>query len=90
MTTDLRAATSSDLPVLCDLEARLFPRDPWSERALSGHLAAGHTLSLLLLFDGAPAGYLLAGFSPPEGELYRIGAHTSDSPLVFHSSISCG
>ena len=73
MTVELRAATARDLPVLSEMETRLFPHGPWSEGALSGHLAAGHTLSLLLFCDGVPAGYLLAGFSPPEGELYRIG-----------------
>jgi len=67
----IRPATPDDLPLLASLEARLFAV-PWSETALASHLASPHALSLLLLEDGEPAGYLLAGFSPPEGELYRI------------------
>ena len=73
MSVLIRAAEEGDLSLLATLERRLFPHDPWGEGALQGQIRAGHTLSLLLQSDGAPAGYLLAGFSPPEGELYRIG-----------------
>ena len=72
MNAEIRRATEGDLPLLLSAEARLFPADPWGGSALAGHLAAPHTLSLLLFSDGVFAGYLFAGFSPPEGELYRI------------------
>ena len=68
----LRPATGDDLASLVSLEAQTFSA-PWSETALASHIAAGHALTLLLLEDETPVGYLLAGFSPPEGELYRIG-----------------
>ena len=71
MTVLIRPATEGDLASLALLETRVFPV-PWSEAALASHLGAGHALTLLLLEDGNPVGYLLAGFSPPEGELYRI------------------
>ena len=72
MSACVRRATEADLPLLLSAEARLFPADPWGGSALAGHVAAPHTVSLLLFLDGAFAGYLLAGFSPPEGELYRV------------------
>ena len=72
MSVCVRRADEGDLPFLTVAEARLFPASPWSGSALAGHLAAPHTLSLLISEDDRPVGYLLAGFSPPEGELYRI------------------
>ena len=72
MTVSVRRATGDDLALLVRLESQLFPGEPWSEAALRGHLSAEHTGTFLLTLDGAPGGYLLAGFSPPEGELYRI------------------
>ena len=67
----IRPATEDDLAALSLLESASFAV-PWNEKALAGHLAAPHTLSLLLFEEGRPVGCLLAGFSPPEGELYRI------------------
>ena len=71
MTTVIRPANEADLPSLASLESSLFSV-PWSQTALAGHLSADHTLSLLLFEGDDPVGYLLAGFTPPEGELYRI------------------
>lgn len=71
-TVRIRAATAEDVSLLSELETRLFPAEPWSAQAIAGHLAAPHTLSLLLTDGDDPAGYLFAGFCPPEGELYRI------------------
>lgn len=68
----IRQADENDLSCFNALEARLFPSEPWGEPALAGHLAASHTLSLLAFENEKPVGYLLAGFSPPESELYRI------------------
>ena len=67
----VRTATDADLALLVSLEERSFAV-PWREAALRGHLEAPHTLSLLLFDGDAPVGYLLAGFLPPEGELYRV------------------
>lgn len=72
MSAFVRRADEGDLPFLKEAEARLFPASPWGDAALAGHLAAPHTLSLLIFDGDRPTGYLLAGFSPPEGELYRI------------------
>ena len=71
MNARIRPATARDLAALVSLETRSFSV-PWSETALAGHLAAAHALTLLLCEGDDPVGYLLAGFSPPEGELYRI------------------
>lgn len=67
----IRPASDGDLAALATLEAASFSV-PWNEAALAGHLRASYTLSLLLLEEDRPVGYLLAGFSPPEGELYRV------------------
>ena len=67
----IRPASDGDLAALATLEAASFSV-PWNEAALAGHLQASYTLSLLLLEEDRPVGYLLAGFSPPEGELYRV------------------
>ena len=67
----IRPAAENDLETLLTLESRSFSV-PWNAAALLSHLAANHTLSLLLLEGDAPAGYLLAGFTPPEGDLYRV------------------
>ena len=67
----IRPAVDGDLAALGALEAASFSV-PWNEAALAGHLRASYTLSLLLLEEDRPVGYLLAGFSPPEGELYRV------------------
>ena len=67
----IRPAVDGDLAALSTLEAASFSV-PWNEAALAGHLRASYTLSLLLLEEDRPVGYLLAGFSPPEGELYRV------------------
>ena len=67
----IRPASDGDLAALATLEAASFSV-PWNETALAGHLRASYTLSLLLLEEDRPVGYLLAGFSPPEGELYRV------------------
>jgi len=67
----IRPASNGDLAALATLEAASFSV-PWNEAALAGHLRASYTLSLLLLEEDRPVGYLLAGFSPPEGELYRV------------------
>ena len=72
MNLRIRRANENDLPLLAEMESRLFRDGPWGESALAGQIAAPHTLSLLLLADEIPVGYLLAGFSPPEGELYRV------------------
>lgn len=71
-TVRVRFATAEDVSLLAELETLLFQTEPWSGSALACHLAATHTLSLLLFSGDDPVGYLLAGFSPPEGELYRI------------------
>lgn len=71
MNPAVRIATDADLALLVSLEERIFAV-PWREAALKGHLAAPHTLSLLLFDGDDPVGYLLAGFLPPEGELYRV------------------
>lgn len=67
----IRPAVDGDLAALATLETASFSV-PWNEAALAGHLRASYTLSLLLLEEDRPVGYLLAGFSPPEGELYRV------------------
>ena len=71
MNVVIRRATAEDIPILLKLEASVFSV-PWTEAALGSHLAADYTLSLLLFEDDLPVGYLLAGFTPPEGELYRL------------------
>ena len=71
MTAVVRRATENDLAALLTLESRSFSV-PWSAAAMESHLAASHTLSLLLLEENVPVGYLLAGFTPPEGDLYRV------------------
>ena len=71
MNAVIRRATAEDLATLANLEASLFSV-PWTDAALGSHLAADYTLSLLLWEDDLPVGYLLAGFIPPEGELYRL------------------
>ena len=67
----VRRADAGDLSALSDLEARLFST-PWTRSQIEGHLSADYTLSLLLSEGEEPVGYLFAGFTPPEGELYRI------------------
>ena len=71
MTAVVRPATENDFATLLELEARSFSV-PWNEAAMESHLAAPYTLSLLLFEDDVPVGYLLAGFTPPEGDLYRV------------------
>ena len=71
MTAAIRPATEDDLATLLSLEATSFSV-PWNESAVKSHLAANYTLSLLLFEGESPGGYLLAGFTPPEGDLYRI------------------
>lgn len=68
---ECRAATALDLPALARIEAACFP-DPWSEGALSSHLASDATLTLLAVLDGKAVGAILMGIAPPEGEIYRI------------------
>ena len=67
----IRPAVDGDLAALAALETASFSVS-WREAALRGHLEAPHTLSLLLFDGDDPVGYLLAGFLPPEGELYRV------------------
>ena len=71
MTAVVRPATENDLETLLALEARSFSV-PWNAAAMESHLAAPYTLSLLLFEGDDPVGYLLAGFTPPEGDLYRV------------------
>ncbi len=71
MNAVIRPATGEDSAILARLEGALFSV-PWTEAALESHLAADYTLSLLLCEGDRPVGYLLAGFTPPEGELYRL------------------
>lgn len=71
MSAAIRRASVGDLAILSTLETSLFSV-PWTEAALESHLAADYTLSLLLCEGDRPVGYLLAGFTPPEGELYRL------------------
>ncbi|MBQ8859693.1 MAG: GNAT family N-acetyltransferase, partial [Clostridia bacterium] len=70
-TLELRRATAADIPALARIEEACFP-DPWSEGALSSHLASEATLTLVACLDGEAVGALLMGLMPPEGEIYRI------------------
>ena len=71
MNVAVRRADETDLETLLSLEAGSFSV-PWNASAMKSHLAASHTLSLLLFEGDLPVGYLLAGFTPPEGDLYRV------------------
>ena len=67
----IRAATEADIAFLAEAELAVFT-DPWSDRAITAHMAVAHNLSLIALLDGIPVGYLFSAVLPPEGELYRI------------------
>ncbi len=67
----VRVATEADLPFLSEAEALCFS-DPWGEAGLRSHGANDASLSLILLYDGRPAGYLLGMLIPPEAEIYRL------------------
>ena len=71
MNAAVRRAGENDLETLLTLESRSFSV-PWSAAAMESHLSANYTLSLLLFEGDLPVGYLLAGFTPPEGDLYRV------------------
>ncbi len=68
---DIRALRPADLPVVDDLEHRLFG-DPWPQRFFLDALAAPEALCLVAERQGQIAGYLVASFEPPFAELQNL------------------
>lgn len=68
----IRPLRPADLPVVDDLEHRLFG-DPWPQRFFLDALAAPEALCLVAEREGQLAGYLVASFEPPFAELQNLG-----------------
>ena len=68
---DLRPLRPADLPVVDDLEHRLFG-DPWPQHFFLDALASPEALCLVAERGGAIAGYLVARLDTPSAELQNL------------------
>lgn len=67
----LRPATSADLAAVAAMERAVFP-DPWSARALEGHL---DDIFVLATTDHELRGYVIARTAADEAELLNLAVH---------------
>lgn len=71
---DIRKASAEDAPLLAELEARIFPEDPWPAADIQGMMSVPYVYGHIASIDGEDIGYsLIQGAPKAVADILTVG-----------------